>query len=53
MGRLWGDSFDEQQLRRLFREMRPRTRFYKVVMEELKKIGRWKNKPRGKGYAKR
>ena len=40
-------EFDEQQLRRLFRESAPRSQFWKVVKDELKRLNRWKNLPRG------
>jgi hypothetical protein len=48
MGRKWGRNFNETQLRMLIQEMTPRTKFFKVLREELKRVGRWKNLPRGK-----
>ena len=41
-------EFDEAQLRNLVRTMTPRSRFFQVLREELKRIGRWKYLPRGK-----
>jgi hypothetical protein len=48
MGQRWGLQFDKDQIRRLLRESSPRSEFYKLVREELKRIGRWRNLPRGK-----
>jgi hypothetical protein len=48
MGRHWGRDFDEGQLRHLVRTMTPRSRFFQVLREELKRQGRWKYLPRGK-----
>jgi hypothetical protein len=48
MGRRWGQEFDEAQLRSLARTMTPRSRFFQVLREELKRIGRWRYLPRGK-----
>jgi hypothetical protein len=48
MGRRWGQEFDEDQLRNLVRTMTPRSKFFEVLREELKRVGRWKNLPRGK-----
>jgi len=48
MGRHWGRDFDEAQLRNLVRTMTPRSRFFQVLREELKRMGRWKYLPRGK-----
>jgi hypothetical protein len=48
MGRRWGREFDEEQLRNLVRTMTPRSRFFQVLREELKRVGRWKYLPRGK-----
>jgi len=48
MGRHWGREFDEDQLRHLVRTMTPRSRFFEVLREELKRVGRWKYLPRGK-----
>jgi hypothetical protein len=48
MGRHWGRNFDEAQLRNLVRTMTPRSRFFQVLREELKRQGRWKYLPRGK-----
>jgi hypothetical protein len=48
MGRKWGLDFDEEQLRRLVRQSPPRSRFFQVLRQELKVIGRWKNLPRGR-----
>jgi hypothetical protein len=48
MGRRWGQEFDEAQLRSLVRTMTPRSRFFQVLREELKRVGRWKYLPRGK-----
>ena len=48
MGQRWGLQFDEDQIRRLLRESSPRSEFYKLMREELKRIGRWRNLPRGK-----
>jgi hypothetical protein len=48
MGRRWGRDFDENQVRHLIRTMTKRTRFYRVLKEELVAIGRWKNMPRGR-----
>jgi hypothetical protein len=48
MGRRWGQEFDEEQLRNLVRTMTPRSRFFQVLREELKQLGRWKTLPRGK-----
>jgi hypothetical protein len=48
MGRRWGLEFDEDQLRRLLRNMTPRSRLFQVVKQELKAIGRWKHLPRGR-----
>jgi len=47
MGRRWGLEFDEPAIRRLIRSMTPRSRFFQVLREELKSVGRWKNLPRG------
>lgn len=47
MARKWGMEFDEQQLRRLLQQSTLRSKFYQVIREELKRIGRWKNRPRG------
>jgi hypothetical protein len=52
MGRRWGLNYDEQQIRRLIREMTPRSQFFRFLRDELKAIGRWKNLPRGR-HAKR
>jgi hypothetical protein len=52
MGRKWGMQFDEDHLRRLVRFSTPRSRFFKVLREELKRIGRWKNMPRGRNRKK-
>lgn len=41
-------KFDEAQLRRQIRLMTPRTQFFRVLREELQRLGRWKNLPRGK-----
>jgi hypothetical protein len=41
-------TFDEQKLRRLLREMTFRSKFCRVLREELKARGFWKNRPRGK-----
>lgn len=43
-----GMKFDEAQLRRQIRLMTPRTQFFRVLREELQRLGRWKNLPRGK-----
>jgi hypothetical protein len=48
MGRRWGLDFDEEKVRMLIRTMTPRSAFYRLLRDELKAIGRWKNKPRGK-----
>ena len=48
MGRRWGQEFDEDQIRRLIRAMKPGTKFFLQLREELKAIGRWKALPRGK-----
>jgi len=48
MGRRWGLEFDEEQLRNLVRTMTPRSRFFRVLREELKRVGRWRYLPRGK-----
>ena len=48
MGRHWGRDFDEAQLRNLVRTMTPRSRFFQVLREELKRVGRWRYLPRGK-----
>jgi len=53
MGRRWGMDFDEEQLRRLIRGMTPRSQFYKTLREELRRVGRWKNLPRGMHVASR
>lgn len=53
MGRLWGRQFDEKHLRMMIQTMTPRTRFFKVIREELRKLGRWKNLPRGANRSKR
>jgi hypothetical protein len=47
MGRKWGLEFDEEHLRDLFRRSQPYSRFWKLVREELQRIGRWKRKSRG------
>jgi hypothetical protein len=47
MGRKWGLEFDEEQQRRLFRHSGQHSRFWKLVREELQRIGRWKRKSRG------
>ena len=52
MGRHWGRDFDEGQLRDLVRTMTPRSRFFQVLRDELKKRGRWKYLPRGKAGEK-
>jgi hypothetical protein len=48
MGRRWGLEFDEEQLRNLVRTLTPRSRFFRVLREELKRQGRWKYLPRGR-----
>jgi hypothetical protein len=48
MGQRWGLQFDKNQIRRLLRESSPRSEFYRLIREELKRSGRWKNLPRGK-----
>jgi hypothetical protein len=48
MGQHWSLKFDEQKLRQLLRESSLRSKFYAVVREELKRIGRWRNRPRGR-----
>jgi hypothetical protein len=53
MGRRWGMNFDEQELRRLLRNMTPRSQLYRVVKQELKAMGRWKQLPRGKHVNKK
>jgi len=53
MGRRWGLEFDEEQQRRLIRAMTPRSRFFKLLRDDLKRIGRWKNLPRGKAARKK
>lgn len=40
-------EFDEEQQRRLFRQSPPHSKFWKLVREELQRIGRWKRKRRG------
>ena len=45
---MWKPPFNEKQLRELIRTMTPRSKFYRVLREELKAIGRWKNLPRGR-----
>ena len=52
MGRRWGLGFDEEHLRRLIRTMTPRSQVFRVLREELSKIGRWKRLPRGKAWRK-
>jgi hypothetical protein len=52
MGRRWGLEFDKEQVRRLLRESSPRSEFFKLLKEELKRLGRWKNLPRGKARHK-
>lgn len=47
MGRRWGMDFDEEQLRWLIRRMTPQCQFFRVLREELRRVGRWKNLPRG------
>jgi hypothetical protein len=46
-------NFDRDQIRRLIRGMTPRSAFYRLLRDELKAIGRWRNKPRGKPPEKR
>jgi hypothetical protein len=41
-------EFDEDQIRRLLRNMKHRSRFFQLVKQELKAAGRWKQLPRGK-----
>jgi hypothetical protein len=48
MGRRWGLDFDEDQIRQLIRSMTPRGKFFHILREELKRVGRWKYLPRGK-----
>jgi hypothetical protein len=48
MGKRWGRNFDENQLRFLIRTSSQRSKFYCVLRDELKAIGRWRNRPRGK-----
>jgi len=48
MGRRWGLNFDPEQVRMLIRTMTPRSKFYRLLRDELKAIGRWKNMPRGR-----
>ena len=48
MGRRWGLDFDEAQIRQLIRSSPPRSKFFHVLREELKRLGRWKDRPRGK-----
>jgi hypothetical protein len=48
MGRRWGLNYDEEGVRRLIRNMTPQSKFFRLLREELKAIGRWKNLPRGK-----
>jgi hypothetical protein len=35
MGRRWGLDFDEEQIRRLLRNITPRSRLFQVVKQEL------------------
>jgi hypothetical protein len=46
-------EFDEGKLRSLIRDSPARSRFFKVLREELIRIGRWKYLPRGKPERKR
>jgi hypothetical protein len=46
-------EFDEEQLRRLLRRMPPRSQLYRVVKQELKPMGLWKQLPRGKHVSKK
>lgn len=48
MGRRWGLEFSEERLRLLIRDSSQRGKFFKVLREELTKLGRWKKLPRGK-----
>jgi hypothetical protein len=48
VGRRWGMEFDERKLRELIRDSPRRSRFFRVLREELTRIGRWKYLPRGK-----
>jgi hypothetical protein len=52
MGRRWGRDFDENQVRLLIRTMTKRSRFYRVLKEELAAIGRWRNMPRGRSASR-
>lgn len=51
MGRRWGRDFDEHQIRLLIREMTRRWKFYRVLKQELKRRGNWKDRPRGRSVA--
>jgi hypothetical protein len=49
-------KIDLEQLRKEIRELNSRKSLYRVLKEELSKIGYWKQKPRGnpsKGYKMR
>ena len=48
-----GRDFDEEHIRLLARTMTPRSRFFQVLRDELKRVGRWKNLPRGRHAEKR
>jgi hypothetical protein len=53
MGRRWSLDFDAEQLRRLLRNMTPRSQLYRVLKQELEAMGRWKQLPRGKHVSKK
>jgi hypothetical protein len=48
MGRHWGLDFDEDQIRQLIRFSPPRSKFFRLLRKELKLLGRWKDRPRGR-----
>jgi hypothetical protein len=48
MGRRWDVEFDEAEMRRLLRNVTPRSQLYRVVKQKLKAMGRWKQLPRGR-----
>lgn len=48
------NDIPDQELREAIQGVKPRTRLYRILKEELAKLGYWKNQPRGnprKGFA--
>lgn len=43
---------DYEELAQSIRKMERHQKFYKVLKEELSKLGHWREKPRGSGFKK-